>query len=65
MLNVTKKELTPRQFTPYEFTITVATEDDHKRLIESCNSMKEKDRYWFKKIGPFEYICEQILSHVK
>ncbi len=64
MINVYKKELKERTFIPYEFTITISSEQDHRNFKEACRHLKDKDSYFFKKSGPFAYICEQILNHI-
>ncbi len=69
MINVSKKELKERAYTPYEITITISSQDDHNRLAneirELKNSLRNSERWYDygRKFEDLRALLEQIESH--
>lgn len=66
-MNIVKKELKERQFTPYQITITIESEAEHNGLVDDLKHLREKDNYLFSRLRRpnIQKLVDIILSHIK
>lgn len=68
MIHVEKKELTPRAFIPYQITITVNSQEEHKQLVREFNELESlSNGAWYKfqrSFGAVLQLARTIKSHL-
>ena len=68
MIKVTKKELNPRVFIPYEITILIDSPEEHRELVNNIDELNSlSSSVWSRlkgRFGPIVHLLGEIKRHV-